>query len=92
MSFKFEEMSHLPSSSMQSLSKSYRSVNIKGYVPFFYDGIPSFPNEIPDGIKRYLPRFDRNQSQPTKKHVHVSSDLMYDCDVCHEDLWMRLFV
>ena len=65
---------------------------IKGYVPFFYDGIPGFPNKIHDGIRRYLPKFDRNQSQSAKKYVQVFSDLMYDYDVCHEDLWMRLFV
>ena len=90
----FEEMSNFFSSSMQPVSTSYRSVNsyTKGYLPFCYDGIPGFPNKIPDGIKRYLPKFDRNQSQSAKKHVQVFSDLMYDFDVCHEDLWMKLFV
>ena len=65
---------------------------IKGYVPFFCDGIPGFPNKIPNRIRGYLPRFDRNQSQSAKKHVQDFSDLMYDFDVFHEDLWMKLFV
>ena len=65
---------------------------LKGYLPFFYNGIPGFPNKILDGIKKYLPKFDRNQSQSAKKNVQVFFNLMYDFDMCHEELWMKLFV
>lgn len=77
---------------MQPVNKYYRSVNIKGYMSFCYDGILGFPNRIPDEIRRYFPKFDRNQSQSTKKHIQVFSDFIYDYDVYHEDLWMRLFM
>ena len=58
----------------------------------FCDGIPGFPNKIPDRIKGYFPKFVGNKSQSAKKHVQKFSNLIYDFDVCHEDLWMRLFV
>ena len=77
---------------MQSSDQNYRSFSAKRCTPLVFDGIPGFPNEIPDGIRKYLPIFDRNQSKSAKKHVQVFSDLMYDYDLCHEDLWMRLFV
>lgn len=64
----------------------------RGYTPFCYDGIPSFLNKIPNEIKKYLSKFNRNQCPSARKHVQAFSDLMYDFDVCHEDLWMRLFV
>ena len=55
-------MSNFFSLSIQPVSENCRSVNsfIKGYVPLFYDGILGFPNKIPNGIKEYLPMFDKN--------------------------------
>ena len=69
-----------------------RPIQLEGYMQLCFDGIPRFPNPIPQEMRKRLPKFSRNNSITSEDHLRIFLDMMSDYEVEAEDVMMKLFV
>ena len=69
-----------------------RPVQLEGYRKICFDGIPSFPNPIPQEMRKRLPKFVGNNAITCEDHLRSFLDMMSDYEVEVEDVIMKFFV
>ena len=69
-----------------------RHVQLEGYRQICFDGIPSFPNPIPQEMRKRLPKFVGNNAITCEDHLRSFLDMMSDYEVEAKDVMMKFFV
>ena len=69
-----------------------RPIHLEGYRKICFDGIPRFPNPIPQEVRKRFPRFSRSNGITCEDHLRSFLDMMSDYEVEAEDVIMNLFV
>lgn len=69
-----------------------RPIQLEGYRKICFEGIPGFPNPIPQDIRKRLPKFDGNNAISCEDHLRGFLDMMSDYEVEAQDVIMKLFV
>ena len=69
-----------------------RPIHLEGYRKICFDGIPGFPNPIPQEVRKILPKFSRNHAITYEDHLRSFLDMMNDYEVEAEDVIMKLCV
>ena len=69
-----------------------RHVQLEGYRQICFDGIPGFPNPIPQEMRKRLPKFAGNNVVTCEDHLRSFLDMMSDYEIEAEDVMMKLFV
>ena len=77
-------------SSSQGFQK--KPIFVEKYRQICFLGIPSYPNEIPKGLRDKVTKFARNNVITSEQHLRDFFDLLNDYEVEHEDVVMKLFV
>jgi hypothetical protein len=64
------------------------------FAPFNFSSIPSFPNVVPivDEWRYFLPRFKGEDEYCPAHHLIKFHQCMYQLDIHHEDVLMKMFM
>ena len=69
-----------------------KPVFMERYKQICFLGIPSYPNEIPKGLRDKVTKKVGNNAITSEQHLKDFSNLLNDYEVEHEDVVMKLFV
>lgn len=65
---------------------------MKDISNWFFNGIPSYPNPIPDEIRKRLPKFTGSNAVTCEEHLKSFTDVIDDYNIELDDVIMKLFL
>lgn len=68
-----------------------RPVQLEGYRQIHFEGIPGFPNPVPEKMRKRFPKFSINNAITCEDHLRNFLDMMSDYEVEVEYVIMKLF-
>lgn len=87
----FDKMSNTNASVMQLLEYPQSKFSIERYKSLRFRNIIGFPNNIPNDIRKHLPKFIGKKSKSNSKHLNAFIDIIGHFEINHEDVVMKLF-
>jgi len=66
-------------------------LQLERYRQLSFDGIPSFPNLIPNDVRNILAKFSRNNALSREDYLRAFLNLLDDYEIESEDGVMKLF-